>query len=371
MRKTTCFVLAALLGVGVLPTLAWAQPGDKTPKTKEELEQAVSKVLKKAFKEAMDKSFNEELGPKIQQIVVQYTKRELGPLTKSIEDLKAQVEKLEKKQDTGTLKFQTLKSEVDTIRTDIGKLKVQLEALVKMLEQMNSEPSQPDAIPKDKIANKIPPPDMDALAAKIKKVLGPMMKAEMEDTFATILKTEIKALRKDCQDVWEQVKSLKENNGLMKDQMGMVEKTNSSLMTQMAALSNRIDAIQKQTRDAFYPPTELDDLKLRIAKVETEMGKLKKAMAETRTAKSSPVPVETSTLVILNNYNEDLIFKIIQKGVDDRVERVRPNEQVILPQRPTGIVTCEVRRDNVGVVGIQSVRLEPNGRSRILATLPN
>ncbi len=247
---------------------------------------------------------------------------------------------------------------------------VDLTAFIAAMKERNSGSSGEGTKNNDKLARKNQPPlDVDALIAKMKKVLRPMLKKEMEEAFGGMLKAEIGALRKDCQYMFQQVEAMKKVNGELRGELGSVQKNNDTLQTQIAALQKKIDTLEQQ-RESFYPPLEMENLKKQVAQLTEDLRKMEEAALKKTTAKSSPGPLATSTLIITNDYNEDLVFLIKQSGYPDRVERVQPGAQLTLRGRPPGVVTCTVLRDNVGEVGTTSVRLNPNKRSQITASFP-
>ncbi|MGF1579201.1 MAG: hypothetical protein ACFCD0_07540 [Gemmataceae bacterium] len=317
--KWICYGLVVLLS-GLSPVGVLGQTRNESPLSKEQTQKRVSaESLEIALKKALAKSFEGEFAPKVEKIVVQYLKSELEPLKKNIIILKSQLSDLEVR-----AKYR---------ETDINALRSALVRLQQQLDQLEQRPG------KDMPSNFGPvivPPTKSHPDKRIarKKNFNPELGVRLESDDALVKPKKVKDLDKEIQLVKKLLAASQKRTESLKRAVVALEKTNQRVAVRFSVLSRSIRALKKQTTTA---PNKNE---------------------------------ETATILLKNTFNEELVFKITQPGMEAQVERVPPNGVVDLPKQPPGTVTCTLYREYVGAVSTIVASLEPNGRICFEAKFP-
>jgi archaellum component FlaC len=146
------------------------------------------------------------------------------------------------------------------------------------------------------------------------------------------LKTDVKGLTEDNADTKLTVQSA----------LGKIK----TLEEQVALLKGEMNRLQKRD-PALYPGVGVDDIKVRLDKIETALAKL----AEGRTSFSPPTGA--GKIQLANLYPEEILFVINNKPY-----RVPPNTTMDLPNQPAGPFTYEVISGTYGLRARNSPLLE-------------
>lgn len=131
--------------------------------------------------------------------------------------------------------------------------------------------------------------------------------------------------------------------------LDVANSTIKQLEIQVGKLGQDLEDLKKRlpaSGVALYPPADkgtLDDIKTKLGQLEDILGKMQSS------ARVSLSPASQGRVILVNLYNEDLLFVVNQKQY-----RVAPNTTVTLDNQPAGSLSYEV------ISGIWGLRARNN-----------
>lgn len=185
--------------------------------------------------------------------------------------------------------------------------------------------------------------------------LGKMDKslAEMGQKISTdmqALKSANDEMKKDLTPLMEEVLKQRLKLDLANSKMELLE-------TQLNKLGKDLDELKKRLPAegiALYPPAEkgaIDDIKTKLGQIEQMLNKMQVAAPRV----SLSPPPSTGRVILVNLYNEELLFLINQKPY-----RVAPNSTMTLENQPVGSLAYEVISGTWGMRARNTVTLSAN-----------
>jgi archaellum component FlaC len=142
------------------------------------------------------------------------------------------------------------------------------------------------------------------------------------------------------------VKTLNEDSADTKLTLQSALSKIKTLEEQVALLKADMNRLQKRD-PALYPGVSVDDIKVRLEKIEMALSKL----AEARTAYSPPSGA--GKILLANHYPEEILFV-----VNNKPYRLAPNTTMDLPNQPAGAFTYEVISGTYGLRARNTPTLE-------------